>query len=296
MNSATSPAKLILIEGIPGSGKSSAGALVLNLLAQQGMAARFWREGDFDHPADFEGIAGLSPAHYRDLLAWHPDLSPLFQQYTTVRGADYLVSYRKLQHHHPAVMPHALRDELAQHDVYDGLPMADYCRLALDRWHDFGRAAAQSDTVSILECCLLQNPLTVLLARHNAGPQAARQHIANIAAIIQPLQPLIIYLAPRNVRATLDRVRAERSNQWADFVIWYLTGQAYGQTHLGGWEGVVQFYEMRQRLEVELLAELPLRSLVIEHAGQEWARCNAEIAWVVRNLRAQSSSDQDSQG
>lgn len=297
MNSATSPADLILIEGIPGSGKSSAGAFVLDLLAQQGMAARFWREGDFDHPADFEGVAGLSQAHYRDLLARHPDLAPLFQQYTAVRGADYLVSYRKLQHHHPAVMPQVLRDELAQHDVYDGLPLADYYRLALDRWHDFGRAAAQSDTVNIFECCFLQNPLTGLLARHNADPKIARQHIANIAAIIQPLQTLVIYLAPRNVRATLDRVRAERPNQWAAFVIWYLTGQAYGQNRLvAGWEGVVQFYQMRQRLEVELLAELPLRSLVIEHAGQEWAHCNAEISRFVRNLRAQSSTDQDSQG
>lgn len=56
MNSTTAPAKLILLEGIPGSGKSSAGAFVLDLLARQGIAARFWREGDFDHPADFEGL------------------------------------------------------------------------------------------------------------------------------------------------------------------------------------------------------------------------------------------------
>ena len=132
--------------------------------------------------------------------------------------------------------------------------------------------------MTILECCLLQNPLTVLLARHDADPQAAREHIASIAAIIQPLHPLAIYLSPLDARAALDRVRAERPAEWADFVTWYLTGQAYGQTHaVAGWEGVIQFYEMRQKLEVELLAGLPLPSLLIEHAGQEWDRCNAEI-------------------
>ena len=47
--------------------------------------------------------------------------------------------------------------------------------------------------------------------------------------------------------------------------------------HPADFEGVVQFYAMRQKLEVELLAGLPLPSLVIEHAGQEWERCNAEI-------------------
>lgn len=115
MNQAMSPPKLIILEGIPGSGKSSAGELVLGLLQRQDLAVRFWREGDFDHPADF--------------------------------------------------------------------------------------------------------------------------------------------------------------------VTWYLTGLAYGQTHpVAGWEGVIQFYAMRQKLEVDLLARLPLRSLVIEHVGQEWERCNAEIA------------------
>jgi hypothetical protein len=271
--------KLILLEGIPGSGKSSAGEFVQGLLERQGSAARFWREGDFDHPADFEGVAGLSEAYYRDLMARNPHLAALIQQYTDVRGADFLLSYRKLQHSHPEAMPQALVDELARHDVYDGLPMAEYCRLALDRWRDFCQAAAQSDTVTILECCLLQNPLTVLLARHDADAQAAREHIASIAAIIQPLHPLVVYLSPQDARAVLDRVRAERPAEWADFVTWYLTGQAYGQAHpVAGWEGVVQFYAMRQRLEVELLAELPLPSLVIEHAGREWERCNAEIA------------------
>jgi hypothetical protein len=69
MNQAMSPPKLILLEGIPGSGKFSAGEFVQGLLQRQGLAVRFWREGDFDHPADFEGVAGLSEGYYRELLA-----------------------------------------------------------------------------------------------------------------------------------------------------------------------------------------------------------------------------------
>jgi hypothetical protein len=116
--------QLILIEGIPGSGKSSAGEFVQGLLQRQGLVVRFWREGDFDHPADFEGIAGLSEATYQDLLARYPYLADLLQTHLTVRGADYLLSYRKLQHNYPEAMPPALVDELARRDVYDGLPIA----------------------------------------------------------------------------------------------------------------------------------------------------------------------------
>jgi adenylylsulfate kinase-like enzyme len=101
MNQAMSSPKLILLEGIPGSGKSSAGEFVQGLLQRQGLAVRFWREGDFDHPADFEGVAGLSEGYYRELLARFSHLAALIQQHTAMRGADFLVSYRKLQYTPP---------------------------------------------------------------------------------------------------------------------------------------------------------------------------------------------------
>jgi hypothetical protein len=157
--------------------------------------------------------------------------------------------------------------------------MDGYCRLALDRWQDFVRAAKDSDEVALIECVYLQNPLTVMLARHNADPQFARRHIEKLTDIIRELNPLVIYLQPRDVTAALQHVHAERAKEWADFVIWYLTGQEYGQAHnLSGYEGVIKFYEMRQKLEVEILRSLPIQQLVIEHSGNEWEQCNTEIA------------------
>ena len=80
------------------------------------------------------------------------------------------------------------------------------------------------------------------------------------------------------MRAALEHVYAERPKEWSDFVIWYLTGQEYGKAHnLSGYEGVIQFYEMRQKLEVEMLRGLPIQQLVIEHSGNEWERCNSDI-------------------
>jgi uridine kinase len=52
--------KLILVEGIPGSGKSTAVANLQKFLENKDTPSRFWHEGDFDHPADFEGVARLS--------------------------------------------------------------------------------------------------------------------------------------------------------------------------------------------------------------------------------------------
>lgn len=270
--------KLILFEGVPGSGKSTAASHLQEHLAKNGSAVPFWREGNFDHPADFEGVACLSETIYQGLLSRYPTRVDLFREHLRIQDANYLLWYRKLQHLHPDTFPQSLIDELSRFDVYDGLPVEDYCRLALRRWQDFVRSAEGSDEITLMECCFLQNPLTVMLARHNADPQAARKQIRELTDVIHSLNPLVIYLAPRNVRAGLEHVRAERPREWADFVTWYLTGQAFGKAHdLNGYEGVIQFYEMRQNLELDILKELSIPSLVIEHSGTDWDRCDREI-------------------
>lgn len=275
--------KLILFEGIPGSGKSTAAVMLQNFLESKDIPSRFWREGDFDHPADFEGIARLSKSQFEELLSQYPELVDLIQEYTSIRDDDYLLKYRKLQTLHLQRIYQSLVDELSRLDVYDGLPMDEYCRLALDRWQDFCESMKVLDEVSLMECVYLQNPLTVMLARYDANPQVTRQYIERLTNIILDLNPLVIYLHPINVTAALQHVRSERPKEWADFVIWYLTGQEYGKAHhLSGYEGVIEFYEMRQKLEVEILRGLPIQQRVIQHAGNEWKRCNNEILGFVR--------------
>jgi hypothetical protein len=290
MSENRSKTRLILLEGIPGSGKSTAGAYIQSFLENAGIPVKFWREGDFDIPADFEGVACLTGSQYRHLLARHPELIPLLEEQLTVQGGDHLIKYRKLQQLHSEKIPQRLIVELSCYDVYDGLSMQDYCRLALRRWQDFEKSAEASDEITILECCFLQNPLTVMLARHNADPRLAREQIHKIACIIEPLNPLVLYLQPCDVRSALLHVRAERPREWVDFVTWYLTGQAYGREHhIEGYQGVIHFYEMRQKLEVDLLKDLSIRSLRIEHNGREWDHCYTEMmAFVSPYLVTQS--------
>lgn len=283
-----SATKLILLEGIPGSGKSTAGEYLECFLKKAGFPVRFWREGDFDNPADFEGVACLNTTQYRNLVLRHLDVVELLEGQLTVRGGDHFLKYRKLQQLYPERISLKLVTELSGFDVYDGLPMDDYGRLALQRWKEFARSAELSEEITILECCFLQNPLTVMFARHNADPQYVREHVMKLSGILEPLNPLLIYLQPCDVRAALQHVRSERPREWADFVTWYLTGQAYGKAHhLYGYEGVIQFYEMRQKFEMELLRDLSLRSLVAEHTEKEWEYCYRQVmAFVSPYLRA----------
>lgn len=52
--------KLFLIEGLPGSGKTTTAELLKCLLKEKQVDARLHIEGDVYHPADYESVAYLT--------------------------------------------------------------------------------------------------------------------------------------------------------------------------------------------------------------------------------------------
>ncbi len=273
MTSATdksrSESQLILIEGVPGSGKTTTARFVNDWLEQQGYHPTLFLEGDWNHPADYESVACLSDHEYTDLQAQFPAHIGFLAQHVSRKNGDWFFKYRQMQHEYQEQMPVELCEALAKFEIY-ALPAEKHCELLLQRWQQFAQQAATEETVYVFECCFLQNPLTTLLAHHNLPDKAVRQHIGALTEAAVELQPKLIYLAQMDVRATLENIRHERPQEWADFVIWYLTEQEYGKTHgLSGYDGVIDFYTMRQAYELELLNTMPISSVVLSD-GTGW--------------------------
>ncbi|MBN1921478.1 MAG: hypothetical protein JW892_09550 [Anaerolineae bacterium] len=255
--------KLILIEGIPGSGKSATARTVYEQLEKRGKRPKLFLEGDWNHPADFESVACLNKTEYGDLLAQFPQHKAFLAQHARQEDGEVFFSYRRMQHECATCAPNALFEALARFEIYE-LPAQKHQDLLRRRWEKFATQAAREESTYVFECCFLQNPITTLLARHNLAEKQIYHHILALARSIQPLQPKLVYLARRDVSATLEAVRRERPQEWADFVTWYLTGQAYGQARgLEGFEGVKTFYAARQKLETDWLRTLPISKIII---------------------------------
>lgn len=261
--------RLILIEGVPGSGKTTLARDVRDLLARDGVATRLVLEGDLTHPADFEMVAHYRRANFDALLDRHPAARRTLQARVEVVGDDCFVPYRLIASQHPQALGDDLLAELAAHDVYETPTPHTYCRLARERWARFVAVARRAPEIVILESCFLQNPLTVLLAKHNLEPEAATRHLRDLAAIVHPLTPVLVYLWQNDTRATLERAARERPAEWLNFVIGYVTGQAWGRaTGLGGFDGMVAFYEMRKMVELAALPQLGLTTLSVDNVDQ----------------------------
>lgn len=202
---------LIIVEGLPGSGKSTTAALIADALQKKGRKVICVDEGAADHPADF--------ADYD------------FPDFETER----------------------------QH--------------ILEKWRSFAEHA-QKDTIYVFNCVFLQNPMCETMMRFGMDETASRRYISEIAGIIKPLQPVILYIDLPDVKAASDRVLKERGNGWLKAVVDYHTLQGYGKEHhLSGCAGYIQCLEERKDRERRIMQTLDIKYFTIQ-----WKMNGTELA------------------
>lgn len=255
-------AKLYLMEGLPGSGKTTTAEALTRLLQKEQINTRLHIEGDLNHPADYESVAYLTMDKWTDFQSKYVSLDVL--RFTEVFNDYVLISYRQWQSKQD--IPEAALTFLQAHDIYE-LPFESYQSLIFKKWEAFVAQALMTDTTYVFECCFLQNPLTMGLIKYDLPEATLRAYIERIATIIAPLQPVLVYVDQTDVEKSFRKALNERPTEWADGFVSYYTEQAYGVNHsLSGVEGTIAILQARQVLERQLLEMLPFR---VERFGNE---------------------------
>lgn len=266
--------KLILVEGLPGSGKTSTARYVKQLLDKQNIANRLFLEGDLEHPADYDCAAFLTEGQYKALLHKHAEQQQLIERHSEAQADGFIVYYGKLMKQSDRFHGEAF----GANDVYS-LPLAQHQQLVKGKWSSFVERAAMGDEVYILECCFLQNPLTVMLARENEPEPAIAAYIHELHSLIKPLNPLLIYLYQHNFKEIFPQIIAERPAEWLEYITWYYTEQGYGLSKgLNGVEGLLDVLELRKAYELAILKELPIDSIQFDKGMVNWTTIHSQIS------------------
>ena len=239
--------RLYIVEGLPCSGKSTISAHAALLLEKQGRVC-FVDEGTGDHPADYEFHA-LAPA---GVLGAESRIVPLSQY-----SGDMF-------------------DRLLPHKIYDFLSWETEQPLMLAKWRAFVKNA-QPDIRYVFNCVLLQNPMCETMMRFDFPEEISRSHIAQIAEIIRPLDPVVIYLKNGEIAESVQKAAADRPG-WLGSVIDYHVNGAYGK-RIGaeGFDGYIRCLEERQARELRILETLPVRRLVLEDPQKDWTAAEEAI-------------------
>ena len=250
--------RLYIIEGLPCSGKSTTSTFIAELLKTKHKVC-FVDEGSGEHPADFEFHAFLFES---DLSGFTAEEQVKIKNHAESIHGGYAVPLARFEG--------KLFERLLPHKIYDFLPWETETPVMLAKWERFCKQAMQSDTVYVFNCVLLQNPMCETMMRFGFTVEQSKTYISEIAKIIQPLHPAVIYLKNDDIAASVERAAHEREG-WLDAVTDYHVNGAYGKS-IGaeGFDGYIRCLEERQRRELEILSRLPVTSCVIENPQRDW--------------------------
>ncbi len=258
--------KLIIIEGLPGSGKSTTAEKVYDILKDKGINTEIYSEGNYNHPADFDGVAYLNSEDFNMLKQVYSKSKDLLNKIKIKYHNGYLIPYRKAIEEQQMSFEYELFNDITKNDIYE-LPIELHTELILSRWNEFVNNCINEDKVVIFECCFIQNPVTVSMIRNNSLKEVTMSYINSLAEKIVPLEPILIYVEQEDIKVSFNRAVSERPKEWIDEFINYYTNQGYGlSNNLNGLDGVMQVFEARSKLEREIYDSLKLVKYKIDNS------------------------------
>lgn len=171
---------------------------------------------------------------------------------------------------HEAELPHPLG--LEEDPGSDG-----YAAYMLRQWATYAAHVAEAGQVRVVEACLFNNVFEWLFAQDLDRGEILR-YADEMHALLEPLDPTLVYLVQADVDAALARNFARRGPGFQAFVIRYATGTPIAQRR--GWQGyagMVSFWREFVALTDEIYERYSIRKCRIDNAAGQWSAYERQV-------------------
>lgn len=276
--------KLILIEGLPGSGKSTTAEMTNDILKEWNIETRLYLEGNVEHPADYEGGSYFSNAEFSELLEQYNEVKPVLVKHALERCNGFVLPQCKLkQDISEAMVPDSFWKHIWNHDIYE-LPLNKNIELISDKWKRFVEHALIGNQTYIFECCFIQNPVTIGMIKYGASHEVVMNYVKQLAAIIEPLNPVLLYVDQQDLSLSFKKAVQERPKEWSTGFMDYYNNQGYGKIHdAQGIEGTIAVLEARKQLETSIFNALNMEKFKIDNSPFEMDSYKKRIIEIFMN-------------
>ncbi|MGF2620650.1 hypothetical protein [Bacillus cereus] len=261
--------KLIIVEGLPGFGKSTTAQLINEILSQNKIEVELFLEGNLNHPADYDSVSCFNKFEFDRLLSNSGDFKEVLLKRVLKKGSNYLLPYRKIKNEFGDQFSDELFNDISRNDIYE-LPFDKNVELIADKWQDFAEIALEDDKVYIFECCFIQNPLTIGMIKYGEQKEKIINYVMKVAKIIENLNPMLFYVEQDDLEFSFRKALKERNPEWSTGIVDYYTNQGYGKEHNhSGVEGAIKVLEARRNLELEIFDMLKMKKEKINNTKYE---------------------------
>jgi hypothetical protein len=244
--------KLVLIEGLPGFGKTTTAQLVHEILTEMNIKSQLFLEGNLEHPADYDGVAFFKKNEFDELLSTHEKFRDLLSNSMIKQGNNYFLEYRKIKNEYGSSFPDELLNAVVKYDVYE-LSLDQNRKLIIERWKKFVESVLNGSDIFVFDCCFIQNPVTMGMIKYGAKKEDVISYVIELATIMEPLNPLLIYVEQNDLDCSFRKAVKERPKEWSEGFIDYYTNQGFGKKQgFNGLEGTLQVLKARRELEEEI--------------------------------------------
>lgn len=268
--------RLLVVEGIPGSGKTTAVAAASRWFSARGLRVQAFEEGA-PHPADLAWQWWFSHDDFQAACRDHPSAASELRRCAWVSPAGVAVAYTKIDPQRCGAAWPGLEAAMRDREPYEGrLPAPAFVELLVSRWRDFGAVADDpaAPDVAIFDGSLLQNTLIELVLHAQHSGRELVTDLLPLCEAVSACRPVVVRLVPADLRAALAAATGERVDdrgfpQWRDAVEAYVAATPWARAHRATAPNALSAYLVqRQQLEAEILPELPVHWIdVVSPAG-----------------------------
>ena len=274
--------RLILVEGIPGAGKTTTARKIKEKLIDEGKEPILYEEG-MSHPADMAWNACLKEDEYNDFIKKcsemqegskksisKEELISRIQRQTRIEDNNVILAYTKIDFPEDCYL--SLIGDVASKEICDGRKSLDEFRdIHLRRWSKFAEQALLNDNIYIFECAFLQNHIFELLGVYEKSDEEIYLYLKSLLETVKSLSPSIVYIEPSSVEDIIIQAANERKSpegsrpDWIDEVANWVSNMNFGKSHnLKGIEGVFYFCKERLRIDKLMIEKLNVSVTIIK--------------------------------
>lgn len=258
--------QLILIEGIPGSGKSTMAKRIHEWLSIQGYNVNLYNEGDIQHPIDLTWYAHFTTSDYEKVIiefnAYETDI-----RRRSVYKSDYvLVQYRDVNINY---FDDRLFDIMQSHEVCycspPSIKIDNFTQTFCDRWSTFVNNYIGTNYITIFESAFFQHQIHDLLRNYSVSNDKIIEHLQALSDRFSELNPVLLYISQFDVKDSLNRTAIQRNKPKL------VTDEA------------ITYWQNRKTIEYEAMSKLRLRSYVIDNSEYNWDKVYDNIMSILKN-------------